>query len=334
MKQHIRLKNWFYISLFILPLSLSAQKTYLETGVHGWKSLNYDKVITDTLDATFDTATATLYASPNGGYVSGNSTFGEKAKIQEYVVFADSSYLVEGFIYWFGYKSVSSLPADSSRITLVMYDMDSSGTLNGVARRIPKTILETKFLRVQDIDTNVLYDSAMTVWMLNTPRNVNRNYAPGIRFDSLYYKDTVALYSSTDGDAPFSGLSWEFWQGSWNTIDANWGLDIDFAVFPLVDFTGLDVMPLPGDAQLRASVFPLPASDSWNIKLDAVNSAELHCRLLNASGQLVQSYRRDVAEGEQILNFSAAEIPPGIYYLTLSYANGSNLGALKVVIEK
>lgn len=313
--------------LLCIPAWASAQKPYTATGIHGHKPTDFDKVITDTLDQHFDGATPTLYAAQNGGYMSGNSGFGETAKIQEFNVRIDSAYTVEGFIYWFGYKHTESTPDDSSSITLVFYDMDSSALINGLSRRVPKTLIASKDILLPNLDTSVNFQNAMTIWNIN-PKYVNRNYAPGIRFDKLYFKDTVALYSSSDDDAPITGRSWEYWQGAWNTIDFNWGLNVDFAIFPLVDFTNVGIATLPG---LNASVklYPNPSVDVLQVEILSQSMInEIAWNLVDLNGKIIQQgHTRNVS-----WKIDVASLPQGMYILTL--ASGKGMGAYKFEVKK
>ena len=90
----------FFIGLACIS-SLWAQqspKTALPTQFKGQVGQGPSfKAVTDTLHADFLEDQITLYAAPNGGFLSGTSGYGEYAKVQEFRV--DSAIGVSGF--WF-----------------------------------------------------------------------------------------------------------------------------------------------------------------------------------------------------------------------------------------
>lgn len=277
-------KNFWFIILFSIVSNLFSQKTFIATNLRGIKPQDPQKAITDTLYSHFSNATATLYAAPTGGFASGNSGYGEKAKIQEFDV--DSSYTVEGFLLWFGYKALQSNPNDSSAVDFVFYNMDSTANINGIGRFVPKTILEQKKVLLKDIDTSINFSTNINIWMI-PPRIVYQNYGVGIRLEKVHINDTIALYSSTNGDPPIPSLSWEFWQGSWNTMFNNWGLDIDFAVFPLVDLTNLSLHSATFIHGMNAKIYPNPASQFLQIEYMISNLSELTFNLYDMHGKCV-----------------------------------------------
>jgi hypothetical protein len=325
-------KNFWFIILYIsLVSNLFAQKTYVATEFRGFKPLNTLKAITDTLDDHFDNATVTLYAAPTGGFASGNSGYGEKAKIQEFDV--DSSYTVEGFLFWFGYKAIQSNPNDSSAVDFVFYNLDSTANINGIGRFVPKTILEQKEVLLKDIDTSVNFNNGINVWMI-TPRIVYQNYGVGIRLEKVHIKDTIALYSSSNGDPPIPTLSWEYWQGSWNTMLNNWGLNIDFAIFPLVDLTNLSMNQATFIHGMKAKVYPHPVSESLLIDFLITDLSELTFSLYDLHGKAVWSKNAGTfTPGKYQYTLNVNHISSGNYILLIT--NQYNRGmAQRVVISR
>src|SRR5690606_4871799 len=104
------------------------------------------------------------------------------------------------------------------------------------------------------------FSSGVNVWMVN-PTVVYNNFMAGFTMENLHFKDTIALYSSTDGDAPIPTISWEKWNGVWVPVYYTWGLDIDFAIFPLVDQLTAGIEDEQYFQQLKMSFYPNPADD-------------------------------------------------------------------------
>lgn len=321
---------WFTILCFSLASNLFAQKTYVATDFRGFKPLDPLKAITDTLDRHFDSATVTLYAAPIGGFASGNSGYGEKAKIQEFDV--DSSYTIEGFLFWFGYKAIQSNPNDSSAVDFIFYNLDSTANINGIGRFVPKTILEQKEVLLKDIDTSIHFSAGINIWMI-PPRIVYQNYGVGIRLEKVHIKDTIAFYSSTHGDPPIPTLSWEYWQGSWNTMLNNWGLDIDFAIFPLVDLTNLNVDEASFIHGMKVLAYPNPASDLLLIDFITTDLSELTFTLYDLHGKAVWSKKAGTfAPGAYQQTLAVNHISSGSYVLLIT--NQQNQGiAQRIMIS-
>lgn len=313
------------------PFILIAQKEYIPTNHTGYMHHDmYLKAITDTLTAHFDSATATLYVSPTGGFASGNSGYHELAKVQEFDV--DSSYTIEGVLLWFGYKMQLSAPTDSSAIDFVLYNMDSTANINGIGRFVPRTLLQSKEVLIADVDTSQDFTSGINVW--NFPSFiVYHNYAIGMRFEKLHMKDTIALFSSTNGDPPVPSLSWEYWQGGWNTLLNNWGLDVDLAVFPLVDMTNLGFEQTSFVNGLKLHLYPNPASTFIQVEMVLDNDTELGMVLYDLQGRPVHQFApQPFASGLHQQTISLEGISAGTYYFLL-YTNDHRGIAKTVVIR-
>ncbi len=266
------MKHFLLLSGLLLSASgLFAQKPSIPLSVSAVFPSSFQKTGMDTLDSHFIQATPTLYASPNGGYVSGNSGFGESAKLQEFHL-KNNSYTVTGFLYWFARKTQTSAPEDSSRLIMVWMDMDSAATVYDSNRVVPRTIWARDTFLLADLDTGAIFGPNLFTWNI-TPRSVNRNHAVGMRFQRLVAGDTIALYSSTNGNPPRHAQSWEFWNGAWRPIFHTWGLNIDFAIFPIVDFS----LGLTENSQ-QPVMYPNPARDVTRLAFPdmTISGGKLH----------------------------------------------------------
>jgi len=327
-------RNYLYVASLLLAFAAAApafsQKPYVATGWTGIRNMSMDKAITDTLDDQFDSATVTVYASPNGGFVSGNSGYNEIGKAQEFDV--NASYVVEGFLYWFAYKEQQSLDEDSSALTLTFWKMDSSASIGGVTRYVPRSVFASEKLPVQDLDTSVSFASGVNVWMV-TPTLVYINYAVGFTMEDLNIKDTIALYTSSDEDPPIPTLSWEKWNGQWNTIYNNWGLDIDLAVFPLVDMTTAGLEDDYFVEHLKMNLYPNPSDDVLQLEYATEKTGQVDLVLFDQSGRAVHHESYGVqAGGTYRSSVDVSQLSPGIYYVSLGVDKYSRL-TKKLVIR-
>jgi hypothetical protein len=240
------------------------------------------KAVTDTLHADFLEDQITLYAAPNGGFLSGTSGYNEYAKVQEFKV--DSAIGVSGFLFWFAYKAQNSLPEDSSRLILAWYDCDTAGTVVDSNRLFPNRLLAADTLSLSDVDTSSVFDGSVYLWEPQGDIAI-RNFAAGIVLDLVHSSDTIALWSSTDGDPNRPRTAWEQYQGEWTPIYHNWGVDVGLSVLALVDrFAGLEASP-----KLSVRMGPNPAVDHVDLKLkQALKQPKV--TLLDGQGRVVHSF--------------------------------------------
>lgn len=319
---------WWSISfalLWMIPAA-HAQKQAGSAVNTGYYYAGAEKSITDTLRTHFPVDTAALYPSQNGGFASGNSGYGEKDKIQEFEVLPDSNYVLEGCLFWFGYKHVESQPGDSSAVILKLYDMDSSALINGISRRVPKTLLDTQTVLLEDLDTSSVFQMAITPWLFSS-RLVARNYSFGIDLNKLYFKDTVALYTTRDDEVDKQGLSWEFWQGGWNTLFNNWGLNINLAVFPLVDLSNVGVGAIPGISSSGIRIYPNPAPEYVSLAWKPVSHGTASITLMAVDGRIIEQREIPVIQGaDQRAEFNITGLASGTYILLIRQ-NGKGMAS-------
>lgn len=316
------IKKWSYSGSFMLcflaATTAYAQKEFIITGIHGHRDIDWMRAVTDTLDDHFDSATTTLYASPNGGFVGGNSGFGETAKAQEFDV-DTVPYFVEGFIYWFGYRAMESLPTDSSRLVFRFWNNNTLAIVCGNARLVPNSIFDSTEVLIDTLNADTLFAGGVNVWLLGIPKLVSANYSVGFTMEHLHIKDTVSLIMSTDGDPPIQYLSWEKWGGYWSLILCTWGLDSDFGIFPLVDTASASIDGNQFIQGLKYSLYPNPASDWMNIDMEVENDGEYLITMHDLSGKLIKTQNLGyLYKGRISTSLEVFELPTGNYILTIS----------------
>jgi hypothetical protein len=316
------IKKWLYSGSFVLAFFLLAttyaQKTFLTTNVHGHRDTDILRTVTDTLDAHFDSATVTLYASPNGGFVGGNSGFGETAKAQEFDV-DTMAYYIDGFVYWFGYKAHQSLITDSSRLVLRFWNNNQSATIGGLTRLTPGTVFDSTNLYLTDLVADTLFAGGANVWMLTTPKLVTVNYSVGFSMEHLHEKDTVSVMMSGIGDPPISYLSWEKWHNSWDLILNTWSIDADYAIFPLVDMTTAAIDGNQFIQGLKYSLYPNPSNDWMNIEMEVEHDNEYMVTMHDLSGRLIKTQNLGyLHKGRVSTSVEVFDLPAGNYILTIT----------------
>lgn len=329
-------KLWSHISICFaactLVASIHAQKIAIPTNYKGEKNDFPLKAINDTLDQHFDSATATLYAAPNGGFLSGNSGYNESHKAQFFDASSTKPYTVYGFIYWFGYKDQGSLDVDSSFIDLMFYQLDSTTTINNLSYLIPKTAFESKRILVKDVDTSATYTLGANVWMLNEPKATTFPFAGVMSLKGLHPDDTIALYTSTDGDAPVANKSWERWNNYWHPIQSNWGVKVDFAIFPLVEIPDSMIGVENVVSPLQMQIYPNPVNEILQIALDVKQEGVLDIMLIDLSGKIIlHETKGNVVLGKQTITLPTNTLNNGTYILSVG-VNHKHRVTKKIII--
>ena len=319
-------KKWLCSGSFILACftltTINAQKVFVETNIHGHKHVDVTRAITDTLDEHFDSATVTLYASPNGGFVGGNTGFGERTRAQEFDV-DTIHYYVDGFIYWFGYKDHQSALSDSSLLKLRFWSNNLSVTIGSQTRLAPGTQFDSTSLYLQDMTADTLFAGGANVWMLTVPKLVIANYSVGFSMEKLHFKDTISVMMSSDGDPPISYLSWERWNNSWDLILNTWGLDADYAIFPLINSNTTSIENEPFVQGIKYTIYPNPSVDWMNVEMDVQQKGEYSIYVHDLHGRLIKSHNvGQLDPGRVSTSLEVFDLASGNYILTLT--NGKN----------
>lgn len=269
-----------------------------------------EKAIPDTLFHNFFNLSPVLYPAPVGGWMNGTNAYGDKEKAQE--VKFTQTYLLSGFIYWFALKDKNT-GGDTSSIIFKYYKKDSAEIIMGQPRLVPGTVLAADTVKLGDINADTTFSAGLNLFTLPQPVVNFQNYVASFAMDLMHPNDTIALYSSTDEQVNITDYSWEKWNGKWNTIKNAWTLDVDFAIFPVIDLTGANV----DESSLPAvKIYPNPASDFVQISgySDEVNEFVL----LNAEGKIIRSGRLS----ESQTSLSTEELPAGFYVLGLYDTSG------------
>lgn len=291
-------------------------------------NLNLTKVVTDTvMPPNWNNAGMTYYTVPdNGGFVAGINTYLDVAKAQEYV--ATQEYNVEGGLMLFPVKGDNNSPSNNGSIDFNIWSFTAG---------VPDAINASVTIAYDDIDT-----SAYTVAMFTNPVTVANaeHYAVGIDMTNCFENDTVilsvfSLITTTDGDAGQSKLSWEMWSdGAWHTIFEAWNeLDIDFAIFPVVDMGGISIEEMAFVDGIKLSTYPNPATNFVSFDYELANASDVEINIVDAKGQRVMT----INEGMQTVgaHTSKADISAlsnGNYFVAIQA--GSSKIAKRILIAR
>lgn len=265
-----------------------------------------EKLITDTLFHDFFSLNPVLYTSPTGGWMNGTNGYGDEEKAQE--IKFTQTYLLQGFIYWFALKKKTT-GGDTSSVIFKMYRKDSADWVHGQLRLVPGTVLAADTVRLADIQAGISFEDGLNYFALPQPVVMHNNYLGAFSMALMHPADSIALFGSTDGQVHITDYSWEKWNGRWNTIKNAWTLDIDFAIFPVIDLTGASVSESESD---KIHIFPNPVQDFIQWETKGQLSYDRYV-IMNAEGKVIQSG----SSGSFQTGLDVSTLPGGYYLLGL-----------------
>jgi hypothetical protein len=276
----------------------------------------------DTLNKQyFDSLSYKTYASPGGGFVSGNNAYLDRSKAQEFN--AGNLCNIYAVMIHFGYKSFTSL-SDSSYVGVNFYHIDNLGRNSIVSNAVPcpGTVFYKDSIKVSDIDTlngNLL--------LYNSPIFTDSYFAIGIDFDQLNALDTIALYTNKDGDSGAREQSWEQdASGNWYTLKYNWPLTVDYAIFPIVN-TSVGIA-LIANKKPSLILSPNPTSIG-EVNINISKSLVKSINVYNSNLQLINS--KNIAKDNFNLTVELETQSPGIYFIEVNTKN--NIYFEKLIVE-
>jgi len=221
--------------------------------------------------------TLTIYGEQNGGYVSGNNSYGDLAKA-DYFTGATNGWKISDVYIYFGIATGSS-----SQVPVKIWN--DNGTGNS-----PSTVLGTVNVALSSIVSDV-QAQAPTLVHFNTPVTIDGSFFVGVVLPTVA-GDTVAIVTNTDGDTN-PGTAWEQWSDNvWYEYSNlnSWGLNVQHAIWPIVcNPTNIETSA----ANSHVSIFPNPANDKLNMYFGNYNG-EVQIDIYDLLGKQVYSHVMNV----------------------------------------
>lgn len=302
---------------------------------------------TDTLWGTFPlgsntsgTATPSLWTTNGGGvggFVAGNNGYGDLEKAQAFTV--TTPYMVEGCIFWFGALRYPSANA-TSKVVAHLYDMTGTATLSTGSGAGPGAVItatNTDIL-LSSIDTTIAGAAGFVFVTFTAPYFASGNYAAGIDLTTIAATDSVGLVCTDSGNVVALDKSFDNWSGGggWHSFlePNNWGLDVDMAIFPIVDMstTAAEEFFVNGIKLYQNSPNPFNSSSVITYELEN-NAKNVTLFIHSQDGKQVQKIALgNSASGQHTVNLSASDFASGTYYFMLQADH--NRIAKKMTIAK
>jgi hypothetical protein len=266
--------------------------------------------VTDTLGySDFMLGAATLYESPNGGYAFGSNGYADKAIAQSYS--NENSFVVKEVLIQFGAVNFASGDSTSS-IIVNLYDNYGYGitSFGGADSIAPDSVLSSVEIPVYQL----LDDGSLTsVSFSDDTIVIYSRFSVGVDYSNMNSADTIGVISTTDGDADGTFNAWELTANDdWFTVEEgafSWGLDVDFAIFPVIDEN--DPAGIADFEVNEISVFPNPTTDILYLPIFK-RSIKTVVIYNNLGGEV----NRTKLDGS-VRSFDVSSLVPGIYQITV-----------------
>jgi hypothetical protein len=315
------MKKIYLLALSFLTIGAFAQKNAsLERIYPKVVKTNY-KTPTDTLWGTSVFAGPALYSAQGGGYVVGNNGYGDFQKAQQFLALNNLN--VEGAAIWFGGKKCLS-GSSTSKVIAWLSDMSGSGTASFGTTAAPGAALQTVDITCANIDTagNLNFVTFSPYYVAS-----GNEFSVGVDFRNLAAGDTAGIVSSTDGTVDFQDFSWEQWNdNSWHTMLEAWPLDIDFAIFPIIDANPQSINELAGLNGIKFTTFPNPSIENVTVTYAFDNDAsKVSIEIYSLNGKLVKSINKgDLKAGNYNETLAVNDLSSGTYFVAVA-ANGTKV---------
>lgn len=279
----------------------------------------------DTLANLADTSTLVMYSvsSPGSGYVTGNNSYGDKAKAEYYTQAGITGSNVTGMIVYF-YKNGNNGTGGNASGTL-SFEIFNGNNSTGPAGAAVKTQAVT----LGTITTNGIPQGTVLgyVHQYTTPYTLTANeFIASIKLPTTA-GDTAVVYSGMF-DVPATNTAWEMYGTTWYNLATNWQSNTaSLAIFPTVCPASIGLAA--SELNNKVSIYPNPSSGIINIAY-VIENSDVTIEVTNMLGQVVYSEtEKNNSVAAKTIDLSAHS--KGVYMVTVKA--GKEKMVRKVVIE-
>ena len=303
-------------SLFAQNRIATIKKTDFKVKVR--PQLSNLKTMGDTLWLMHVLQNPTLWASSNGGYVSGHNGWNDKQKAQQFK--APYALSVTGALYWFGYKNQTSNDPNSFVYAWVADTTGTGKSSTNPNAMAPGNIISSVRILIADVDVQ----GNMNIVNYPVPYNVDAggNFFVGLGLDSTTAGDTVALVTNDTLSTPVPDLSWEQWSdGSWYTFYSpdGWGLNVDLAIFPIVNAITVGIDQITKLNDVGFSFYPNPVKNVLSVKYEIPANGKVGFVIYDMKGKKVKSFNiGNQNKGVNSTSLDLSSLPKGTYLIGLT----------------
>lgn len=268
---------------------------------------------TDTLFNFFNIHGAGLIESPNGGYVSGSNGYKDSEKLQSF--FPVGFYSILGVLSWNGHVAATQ---SESEVCFFVKQLDTTATSVFPFYVGPTQTLDSVFVPLSNLTETTSFPETLQYIAFNQPVLVTGPYLVGFNLDSLakdesgFFIDSFAVATSADDSTVQAGYSWEKWNGIYKRIVDSWGLNVDLAMFPVIDLS------LDGNETIQntevLSVFPNPAEGQISFQT-GLNHEAANLTMFSIDGKIVMQMPLFLEKNTQSIQLP--NVDAGLYFISI-----------------
>jgi len=263
---------------------------------------------------------AYLYGYQGGGYVFGNNKDHVDVCAQGYVYSGSVGIEACAFLFGAKYQNNANTP-----ITIKAYKLDGQAqNQNNTTTTGPGTLLGQTTITMSQVDTTW---PNLTIATFPTVLGVYGDFCVAADFSQLTPAgDTAGLVCDKNGDANQLDYAFHQYQGTWYVTDYVFGgLDVDIAIFPIVDRNYVGMNDQNSFYGIRSNSYPNPAKDNMTIEYALDNSTHVTVEIFDVNGKLIREYKQGKQDaGKYSLNVNVSNLQSGKYYFSIK-ANGTRL---------
>jgi hypothetical protein len=278
--------------------------------------------------------TPSIFNSNNSGFVTGTNGYNDLEKLQRIELPEATNFSVNSALVAFLMPDSTFISGalDNQKLVVNVYtDLNADGSF-GEFVGASDTVLVSDL----GLDTTGFFFSNIP---FSTPAALTdaSSFILGIDFTDLYRSDVrgdLGIVSTDDGCGDGTNTLEFFFNDmgtvSFNTVQANWGLDIEMLVGATIDrdpFTSVS----PSLTDFAATAFPNPVDDQLNIQFQAPIAGNYETRLLSPNGQVVRTQSTEALRGNAKVAIPVADLPAGVYLFQVQGTTGVQTG--RVVIK-
>lgn len=249
-----------------------------------------------------------IYPATDSGYVTGNNQYGDLQKAQFFSLH-QMGYSAPAYVQSVQVKAGHKSTVNGTGVVYVnVYAVDTNGFIPG------ELLATSQGLTLGQIDASGVGNT----FSFDQPFVVQDSFFVSVVLP-ISTGDTIAILSTADGCRAYSGWSWEQWSNeAWHSILNSWLVDIDLAIFPVLDLPfNVGIQPEPSNTS-SANVFPNPATGFANIRFYANEKGIAEISLYNAMGELLQHQSNNLMVGEHHQIIDLTGIPNGSYFIKVN----------------
>lgn len=252
-----------------------------------------------------------IYPAPDSGYVTGNNKYGDLQKAQFFSLHQmgrTAPGILQNVQVQAGVKSAVA----GSQVFVYVYDVDTGGFWPGNLLAVSNPV------GIGDIDIT----GQVSTFTFALPVTVGDSFFVSVLLPPNA-GDTMAILSTVNDCRAYSGWSWEQWSnGTWHSLVNSWILDVDLAIFPVIDLPFNVGISNISSTAISGTLFPNPAMEQTKFTYQVTKAGTVAITLMDEMGKIIQQSNRGYVDaGTFVETINVRNLPAGFYLVSIRSGN-------------